>query len=115
MTHNQIEGILVMNRDMKPSVRPHNPSKLQQPRVCKIGDVREHGTTINQIEISVFERQMRRRRDCGEPERGAQIFIVYDRALISTPPNLASVRDVIKPSHHPPRPAAKVQHPVSVL
>jgi hypothetical protein len=66
MIHNQIEAMPVMNSDVKQSTRPHNSFKLEQPRVCKISDVRENGATIDQIEVSVFERQMRGRRHCSK-------------------------------------------------
>src|SRR5215469_13125677 len=102
MIHNQIEGMLVVNRDVEPSVRLHNPFKFEQPCVCKISDVREHGTTIDQIEISILKRQMRRRRDCSKPERRAQMLLTPDdmaRADVDAP-NLTVLRDIIEPSQH---------------
>jgi hypothetical protein len=107
--------MFIRDGDVDSSPAPRNSFELEQPSVRKIIDVSENRSAIDEVEISVLERQMGRSRYGGEVEGGAQVLLApYDmtRADVDAP-YLTLLREAVEPSDHSTRRAAEIQYSIS--
>ena len=108
----QGDCVLVVNSEIQVPAGPHDPAQLQQPGLGEVGDVREHRSGVDEVEVAILERQVGEARGSGELEWGAQVLLAPDHVRTADihAPDFAAVACVgFEPPDHDPGGSTEIQ------